>query len=102
MRIVAFVSDLMDRSRISAADQGVAFVASVEGAVDADVVVVDLARFADLVAPVRAAVPAARVVAYGAHVDEALLDRARQDGADLVLPRSQFFRDPGAHLAPAP
>ncbi len=103
MRIVALVSDLMDRSRISAAADGVEFVAAldgvVDGVVDADVVIVDLARFADSVAAVRAAAPAARVIAYGAHVDEALLDRARQDGADQVLPRSQFFRDPAAHLA---
>jgi DNA-binding NarL/FixJ family response regulator len=100
MRIVAFVSELMDRSRISAIVDGIEFVTAVDDVRDADVVVVDLARFADLVAAVRAAAPAARVVAYGAHVDEALLDRARQDGADLVLPRSQFFRDPTAHLAP--
>ncbi|MEX0665526.1 MAG: DNA-binding response regulator [Acidimicrobiia bacterium] len=102
MRIVALVSELMDRSRISGAIPGVAFVAAVDGVVDADVVIIDLARFADAVAAVRTAAPAARVVAYGAHVDGALLERARQDGADLVLPRSQFFRDPAAHVAPAP
>ena len=100
MRVVAFVSELMDRSRISAVVDGIEFVTAVDDVRDADVVVVDLARFADTVAAVRAAAPAARVVAYGAHVDEALLERARQDGADQVLPRSQFFRDPAAHLAP--
>lgn len=100
MRIVALVTDLMDRSRISAAIDGIEFVAAVEGASDAEVVVVDLARFADMVGAVRAAAPAAHVVAYGAHVDAAMLERALQDGADLVLPRSQFFRDPAAHLAP--
>jgi len=100
MRVVAFVSELMDRSRISAVVDGIEFVTAVDDVRDADVVVVDLARFADMVAAVRAAAPAARVVAYGAHVDEALLERARQDGADQVLPRSQFFRDPAAHLAP--
>lgn len=90
----------MDRSRISAAAEGVEFVGTADAAAGADVVIVDLARFADAVAAVRAVVPTARVVAYGAHVDEALLDRARQDGANPVLPRSQFFRDPAAHLAP--
>jgi hypothetical protein len=29
-------------------------------------------------------------------VDRALLDRARRDGADHVMPRSQFFEDPAA------
>jgi hypothetical protein len=64
------------------------------------VVVVDLARFADAVVAVRAAAPAARIVAYGSHVDDAALERARTEGADAVLPRSLFFRDPAAHLAP--
>jgi DNA-binding NarL/FixJ family response regulator len=100
MRVVALVSDLMDRSRISAAAHEVEFVRTADAAAGADVVVIDLARFADAVAAVRAVAPAARVVAFGAHVDEALLDHARQDGADHVLPRSQFFRDPAAHLAP--
>jgi hypothetical protein len=100
MRIVALVTDLMDRSRISGAIDGVEFATTVDGVGNAEVVIIDLARFADSVAAVRTAAPAARVVAYGAHVDEPLLDRARQDGADLVLPRSRFFRDPAAHVAP--
>jgi hypothetical protein len=41
-------------------------------------------------------VPSARVVGYGPHVDTARLERARVDGADVVVPRSQFFRDPFA------
>ncbi len=100
MRVVALVSDLMDRSRISVAAPGVEFIAAVDGARDAGVVVVDLARFSDAVATVRAIAPDARIVAYGSHVDEPTLDRARTDGADLVLPRSRFFRDPASHLAP--
>lgn len=102
MRIVALVSDLMDRSRISTAAPGIEFVADPHGAADADVVVVDLARFGDAVVGVRAAAPAARIVAYGSHVDDAVLERARDEGADLVLPRSRFFRDPAAHLASIP
>lgn len=97
--VVALVGDLMDRSRISAAIPGVAFAAEVDACVGADVVVVDLARHADHVAAIRARAPRARIVAFGPHVDEALLERARKDGADAVLPRSQFFRDPEAALS---
>ena len=58
--------------------------------------VVDLARFGDAVAPVRATAPGARIVAFGPHVDDAALTQPRRDGADLVLARSAFFRDPRA------
>ncbi len=92
----------MDRSRISAVAPEVAFVTDAAGAADADVVVVDLSRFADALASVRAAAPSAQIVAYGSHVDETQLERARADGADVVVPRSRFFRDPAAHLTPAP
>jgi hypothetical protein len=39
-------------------------------------------------------------VAFGPHVDDAALDRARSQGADLVIARSRFFRDPLAAVAP--
>jgi DNA-binding NarL/FixJ family response regulator len=97
--IVAVVGDLMDRSRISAAVPGATFAVDVAGCAHADVVVVDLARHADLVAAIRAQVPRGRIVAFGPHVDDQLLERARRDGADTVLPRSQFFRDPEAALS---
>lgn len=100
MKIVAFTTDLMDRSRISAAVQGVEFARDAVAAEGADVVVVDLARDASLVAAVRAAAPTARIVAFGPHVDTAVLDRADRDGADRVLPRSKFFQDPAAALSP--
>ena len=99
MRMVAFVADLMDRSRLAGAVAPVEFVTTADAAAGADVVVVDLARFADLVAVIRSTAPAARIVAYGPHVDTALLERARVDGADVVVPRSQFFRDPAAATA---
>ncbi len=63
-------------------------------------VVIDLARDAALVSAVRAAAPDARIVAFGPHVDAALLEQATRDGADAVLPRSRFFQDPAAALAP--
>jgi hypothetical protein len=82
-------ADLMDRSRITGAIRDV----EVVEAVDADVVVVDLARALDSVAQLRAANPDARLVCYGPHVDEAAADAARAAGADVVLPRSKFFSD---------
>jgi hypothetical protein len=98
VRVVAIVSDLMDRSRVSAAVPDVAFTTDPAACIDADVVVIDLARHSGSVAPVRAATPSARILAFGPHVDDDLLAGARADGADVVLPRSQFFRDPAAAL----
>jgi hypothetical protein len=103
MRIVALASDLMDRSRLSAAIDGVRFARDVTecgggGSVAADVVIVDLAGFASAVGDLRRALPNARIVAYGPHVDAAATDAAREAGADLVWPRSRFFRDPAAAL----
>ena len=96
---VAFVRDLMDRSHISAAIPDVKFVTDAAGAAGAAVVIVDLARFSAVVAPVRAAAPGARIVAFGSHVDDELLAAAATDGADRVLPRSVFFRDPASAIA---
>jgi DNA-binding NarL/FixJ family response regulator len=100
VRIVAITSDLMDRSKISSAIAGVEFARDAAACAGADVVVVDLARDAPLVAAVRAAAPDARIVAFGPHVDTELLARATRDGADAVLPRSRFFLDPAGALAP--
>lgn len=95
-RVVAFVDDLMDRSKVVAAVPQCEFVRAAADCADADVVVVDLARHADAVAAARAVAPTARLVAFGPHVDDRLLATARADGADVVLPRSQFFRSPAA------
>ena len=84
----------MDRSRIGAAIPGVVF--GLEPA--ADVVIVDLARGAQQVADVRSVAPAARVVCYGPHVDGEVAAAARSAGADIVLARSRFFRDPAAAI----
>ena len=96
MNVVAYVTDLMDRSKVQSAIQGVTFARNPAAATGADVVIVDLARFADAVPELRALAPSARMVAFGPHVDDALLGDARKDGADVVLARSQFFRDPAA------
>jgi hypothetical protein len=96
--VCALVSDLMDRSKINAAVTDVQFVRGADACVDADVVIVDLARFGAEVAALRAGSPSARLVCFGPHVDEAAAAAARAAGADTVLPRSQFFRDIAAAL----
>lgn len=91
--IVALVPDLMDRSRVSAALPDARFARTAGDCAGATVVLVDLARHADDVAGLRVASPSARIVAFGPHVDDDALARARADGADAVLPRSKFFAD---------
>jgi DNA-binding NarL/FixJ family response regulator len=98
VEVVAFVNDLMDRSRLTSALPGTRFVADIGSASGADVVVVDLARHADAVRALRAQSTTVRIVCFGPHVDEAAAEAARRDGADAVLPRSRFFRDPAAAI----
>jgi DNA-binding NarL/FixJ family response regulator len=91
----------MDRSRVSSAVPDVVFSSDPAASVDADVVIVDLARHADAVAAVRERSPSARIIAFGPHVDDEALRRARTEGAAIVLARSQFFRDPAAAVRAA-
>jgi NaMN:DMB phosphoribosyltransferase len=98
VKVVAMMTDLMDRSRVSAAIPDVTFTTDPAACADADVVVVDLARHAAGVTSARGVAPGARIVAFGPHVDDELLAQAARDGADLVLPRSRFFQDPAAAL----
>ena len=98
MKTIALSSDLMDRSRITAAIADVSFARDVAGCAGADVVIVDLARSAAAVAELRRLLPNARIVAFGPHVDEDAASGARAAGADAVWPRSRFFRDPSAAL----
>ncbi|MDZ4826519.1 MAG: DNA-binding response regulator [Actinomycetota bacterium] len=106
MRVVAIVPDLLDRSRVAAAlgDQ-VEFADDSSPCTGAgspvDVVVVDLGRRSEAVASVRAALPDVRIVAFAPHVDNAAMDAARAAGADIVMPRSRFFRDVAAALTSA-
>ena len=88
----------MDRSRIGGAIPSVEFVRDAAACAGADAVLVDLARFGSEVGAVRAAAPHARLVCFGPHVDDAAAAAAVDAGADLVLPRSRFFRDPSAVL----
>jgi len=98
VRVCALVSDLMDRSRIGGAISGVEFVRDAAACTGADVVLVDLARFGAEVSAVRKAAPDARLVCFGPHVDESGAEAAVAAGADVVWPRSRFFRDPAAAL----
>ncbi len=91
-RVVAFVPDLMDRSRIRAVAPDAAFVADPAGleaaAADADVVVVDLTRTG--VVEVLPSIQA-RVVGFANHTARQVMDEARAAGCDQVLARSAFF-----------
>ena len=90
--IVAFVPDLMDRSKITAAGADVQFVSSpaaLEAAAAGATVVVDLSRPGVL--EVLPSLRGRRVVGFGSHVDRDLLDRARAAGCTEVLARSVFF-----------
>lgn len=90
-RVAAYVPDLMDRSKVSAAaGDRVTFARAPAdlAAIGADLVVVDLSRPGVLDA--LAQLEGRRVVGFGSHVDTALLDTARAAGCE-VLPRSKFF-----------
>jgi hypothetical protein len=97
-RVLGYVPDLMDRSRITAAGVPADFVSSPSLLVgrDADVVVVDLGRpgvlevLGDLVVP---------VIGFASHVDRGLLAAARTAGCQRVLVRSAFFANVAELLA---
>ena len=101
--VVFLSSDLMFGSRVLGAARAIGVALRMVPAVDklpADaatscgLVLLDLGHathdLSGLVAGVRAAAPAARIIAYGAHVDEAALSAARAAGCDQVLTRGQF------------
>jgi len=98
--VAATTTDLMDRSRMTAAIPGVSFARDPTECKEADVVIVDLARFGSAVGELRGALPNVRIVAFGPHVDTDAFARATDDGADDVLPRSRFFQDPATALRP--
>jgi DNA-binding NarL/FixJ family response regulator len=102
-KVVFLTSDLMFSSRVgmAAKSSGVEMVLVVNGAqlpdkltADCRLVLVDLSldglNLPSVVLAVRSGAPAAKVVAYGAHVDHAGLADAGDAGCDLVLSRNQF------------
>ena len=92
-KVWAYVPDLMDRSRVSAALPGVQFVSQPEGLAPAaeagDVVIVDLSR-AGVLEALRG-IAAGRIIGFGSHVERELLAAAREAGCTEVLARSAFF-----------
>ena len=100
-RVVAYVPDLMDRSRVSAAAAQITFVGNLAAlpaaAADADVVVVDLTR-----PGVVQIVPTLEkpVIGFANHTERELMDAARAAGCTTVLARSAFFSRIGELLAP--
>jgi DNA-binding NarL/FixJ family response regulator len=106
MAAVLFLSsDLMFSSRVGGAAKAlgvtvqlVADPAALPDKLTADcrLVLVDLTldrlNLPAVVRAVKAAAPAARVIAYGAHVDEAALADAAEAGCDQVLTRGQFHQ----------
>ncbi len=104
-RVVAYVPDLMDRSRLSAVPGiDLRFVntpgelASLASGWVPDAVVVDLGRPGVIDALQAGGIPG-RIIGFGSHVDTETLDAARATGCQEVLPRSRFFADPGGVLA---
>jgi hypothetical protein len=90
-RIVAYVPDLMDRSKVAAAGDCV-FVSRPDDLAalspSADVVVVDLTRpgVVDVLTDVKG-----RVIGFANHTARDVMDAARAAGCEQVLPRSDFF-----------
>ena len=100
-RVVAYVPDLMDRSKVAAAAPGAVFVgapADLEArAADADLVVVDLDRPG--VIDVLPALAGVRTIGFASHVAAEVIDAAQRAGCGEVLPRSRFFSQVAALLA---
>ena len=91
-RIVAYVPDLMDRSKVKAAAPDATFVsdpsALAAAAADADLVVVDLTRPG--VVEVMPSIEG-RVIGFANHTARQLMDDALAAGCDEVMARSAFF-----------
>jgi hypothetical protein len=98
-RIVAYVPDLIDRSKVAAAGDCVFVSRPADLAAlcaGADVVVVDLTKpgVIDVVGGLDA-----RVIAFANHTSRELMDQARAAGCEHVLARSEFFENIDALLA---
>ena len=105
MSVLFLSSDLMFASRLVGAGQALGVPVAMAArpaalaeklAGDCKLVLVDLSLDGlDLpaaVAEVRTAAPQARIVAFGAHVNEAALAAAEAAGCDVVLARGQFHK----------
>jgi uncharacterized membrane protein len=90
--VVAYVPDLMDRSKVAAAAT-VQFVARpadlAAAAAGADLVVVDLTRPG--VVDVLGDLAGTRVIGFANHTSRDVMAAARDAGVEQVLARSEFF-----------
>ncbi len=102
MTVLAYVPDLMDRSKVSAAapatfvTRPADLVPTVTGD---DVVVVDLGRPGVLDVLPALVATGALVLGFGSHVERTTLEEAAATGC-RAMPRSQFFRSLEALLTP--
>ena len=92
---VAYVPDLLDRSRFNAVADLIlvntpAAIDSIAGLGPGDVVAVDLSREGALDAASRAAQRGATVYGFASHVDTDTIRAARAEGV-LAMARSAFF-----------
>lgn len=98
MALLAYVPDLMDRSKVTAVASGATFVdrpdALASLASGTDMVMVDLGRPGVLDALPAVVATGARVIGFGSHVERATLEAAAAVGCE-AMPRSQFFRSLG-------
>ena len=92
MLVVAFVPDLMDRSRITNVQPETRFVDSpqdlVAASTGADLAIVDISRAGTL--EVLSGLNCSRVVGFTNHTEKKAMETARAAGA-VTLPRSDFF-----------
>jgi hypothetical protein len=92
-RILAYVPDLMDRSKVAAAGD-VRFVSRpgdlATAADGADLIVVDLTK-PGVVDAVAGLAGANRVIGFANHTSRDAMDAARAAGCEQVMPRSEFF-----------
>jgi hypothetical protein len=101
-RVVAFIPDLLFGSNVqgalSAGGHEVELVGTLEGGVDADVLVVDLT--ADAPARIQQATaarpPGVPMLAFYSHVEADVRAAADEAGFELVVPRSRMAREGAA------
>jgi hypothetical protein len=100
VKVVGFVPDLMDRSRVEAAGVPVQWVSSPGqlAAADAELVIVDLSRPGVLEVLSSVSAP---TIGFASHVDRDLIGAARAAGCQQVLARSAFFGRLAELLGPA-
>lgn len=95
MSLVAYVPDLMDRSRVAEAADSARFVSApselVRSAASADLVVLDLSRRGSLDALEEIVGLGIRSIGFCPHAERDLMTEARALGCDQVLARSAFF-----------